>query len=89
MMLVNRVNVINGETSIYDRYKRPLTHYTLSEAMEAAIVNDEQVMHGVTPIIQLDQCSLATGMYLSSLSANADRYSGVAGPCRSGVLPHE
>ncbi|WP_060478871.1 MULTISPECIES: 2OG-Fe dioxygenase family protein [Pseudomonas] len=54
MMMVNRVNVVNGETSIFDRHKRPLTQYTLSEAMEAAIVNDEQTMHGVTPIIKLD-----------------------------------
>ncbi|MBA1204455.1 2OG-Fe dioxygenase family protein [Pseudomonas capeferrum] len=54
MMMVNRVNVVNGETSIYDRNKRPLSQYTLSEAMEAAIVNDEQTLHGVTPIIQLD-----------------------------------
>lgn len=54
MMLVNRVNVVNGETAIYDRNKRPLSRYTLAGEMEAAIVNDERVMHGVTPIIQLD-----------------------------------
>ena len=54
MMMVNRVNVVNGETSIYDRHKRPLSQYTLSKAMEVAIVNDEQTLHGVTPIIQLD-----------------------------------
>lgn len=54
MMMVNRTNVVNGETTIYDRHKRPLSQYTLAEPMEAAIVNDEQVMHGVTPIIQLD-----------------------------------
>jgi len=54
MMMVNRVNVINGETTIYDRHKRPLSKYTLADEMEAAIVNDEQVMHGVTPIVQLD-----------------------------------
>lgn len=54
MMLVNRVNVVNGETSIYDRNRRPLSHFTLSRELEAAIVNDERVMHGVTPVIQLD-----------------------------------
>ncbi|QKZ07821.1 2OG-Fe dioxygenase family protein [Pseudomonas eucalypticola] len=54
MMMVNRVNVVNGEISICDRHKRPLSRYTLSEAMEVAIVNDEQTLHGVTPIIQLD-----------------------------------
>ncbi|NWD70606.1 2OG-Fe dioxygenase family protein [Pseudomonas gingeri] len=54
MMLVNRVNVVNGETAIYDRNKSPLSRYTLASEMEAAIVNDERVMHGVTPIVQLD-----------------------------------
>ncbi len=54
MMMVNRTNVVDGETSIYDRNRRPLSQYTLAEEMEAAIVNDEEVMHGVTPIIQLD-----------------------------------
>ncbi|MFB4394236.1 MULTISPECIES: 2OG-Fe dioxygenase family protein [unclassified Pseudomonas] len=54
MMMVNRVNVVSGETTIYDRNKKPLSKYTLAEEMEAAIVNDEQVMHGVTPILQLD-----------------------------------
>lgn len=54
MMLVNRVNVLNGETAIYDRHKRALSNYTLATEMEAAIVNDERVMHGVTPITRLN-----------------------------------
>lgn len=54
MMLINRVNVVNGETSIHDRQKRRLTAFTLTNPMDVAIVNDERVMHGVTPIIQLD-----------------------------------
>jgi len=54
MMMVNRVNVVNGETSLYDCHKRLLSEYTVCEAMEAAIVNDEQTPHGVTPIIKLD-----------------------------------
>jgi len=54
MMLINRVNVVNGETSIHDRQKRKLTAFTLTDPMDAAIVNDERVMHGVTPIIQID-----------------------------------
>lgn len=54
MMLINRVNVVNGETSIHDRQKRKLTAFTLTDPMDVAIVNDERVMHGVTPIIQID-----------------------------------
>lgn len=54
MMLVNRVNIVNGETSIYDRDRRPLSSLTLAHELEAAIVNDERVLHGVTPVIQID-----------------------------------
>ncbi|MCE8040146.1 2OG-Fe dioxygenase family protein [Halomonas desiderata] len=55
MMLVNRINVVNGETSIYNLDKKRLSSYTLATPFEAAIVNDERVMHGVTPIINLDK----------------------------------
>ncbi|MBA1193874.1 2OG-Fe dioxygenase family protein [Pseudomonas entomophila] len=54
MMMVNRVNVINGETRLYDHNGRLLRQHLLASEMEAAIVNDEHVMHGVTPILQLD-----------------------------------
>lgn len=54
MMMVNRVNVINGEIHLYDLDGRLLRQHTLVNEMEAAIVNDEHVMHGVTPILQLD-----------------------------------
>lgn len=54
MMLVNRVNVLNGETGIYDRDRRELARYTLSAPLDAAIVNDERTMHGVTPLLADD-----------------------------------
>ncbi|ACS85060.1 2OG-Fe dioxygenase family protein [Musicola paradisiaca] len=54
MMLVNRVNVLNGETGIYDRDRQKLARYTLSVPLDAAIVNDERTMHGVTPILASD-----------------------------------
>lgn len=54
MMMVNRVNVINGETRLYDHNGRLLRQHLLASEMEAAIVSDEHVMHGVTPILQLD-----------------------------------
>lgn len=54
MMLVNRVNVLNGETSIYNRDRHQLARYTLAKPFEAAIVNDERTMHGVTPILAED-----------------------------------
>ncbi|MFQ8213628.1 2OG-Fe dioxygenase family protein [Klebsiella pneumoniae] len=54
MMLVNRVNVLNGETGIYDRDRQELARYTLADPLDAAIVNDERTMHGVTPILADD-----------------------------------
>ncbi len=51
MMLVNRVNVREGSTRIYDLQREPLGQYTLTHPMEVAIVNDHHVMHGVTPIL--------------------------------------
>lgn len=54
MMLVNRVNVLNGETGIYDRDQQELARYTLAAPLDAAIVNDERIMHGVTPILADD-----------------------------------
>lgn len=54
MALVNRTNVVNGSTQIYDLDKRKLDSFTLTDTFDAAIVNDNHVMHGVTPIVQLD-----------------------------------
>lgn len=50
MMLVNRKNVLNGETSIYSRDRKELARHTLTTPFDAAIVNDERTLHGVTPI---------------------------------------
>lgn len=50
MMLVNRVNVLNGETGIYNRERQELARYTLAAPFDAAIVNDERTLHGVTAI---------------------------------------
>lgn len=51
MMLINRVNVRDGCTKICDLQREPLGEFTLTHPMEAAIVNDRHVMHGVTPIL--------------------------------------
>lgn len=54
MLMVNRKNVVNGCTQIYDLDKRRIDSFTLTELFDAAIVNDHHVLHGVTPIVQLD-----------------------------------
>jgi hypothetical protein len=54
MMLVQRLNIRGGETRIHDQAGRPLVDHTLTAPMDTAIVNDERVLHGVTPIAPLD-----------------------------------
>lgn len=49
MVLIDRVNVLDGTTNIYDLDKRLLSEFTLKRPMSLAIVNDEKVFHGVTP----------------------------------------
>ncbi|MGV1896368.1 2OG-Fe dioxygenase family protein [Agrobacterium vitis] len=54
MVLINRQNIVGGETSILDRDGVKLAEFTLTDPFDAAIVNDERVAHGVTPITKLD-----------------------------------
>jgi hypothetical protein len=54
MMMVKRQNIINGETDIFNADGARLGRFLLADAWDAAIVDDEQVRHGVTPIVQLD-----------------------------------
>jgi hypothetical protein len=50
VLLVRRENVASGETSIHDVQQRLLGSFTLSEPMEAALVDDDRVYHGVTAV---------------------------------------
>ena len=50
VLLVRRENVASGETSIHDLQRRPLGSFTLAVPMEAALVDDGRVFHGVTAI---------------------------------------
>ena len=50
VLLVCRQNVASGETSIYDLQKQRLGSFTLTSPMEAALVDDGRVYHGVTAI---------------------------------------
>lgn len=54
MMMVKRTNVVNGCTQIYDLDRQKIDSFTLTNMFDTAIVNDQHVLHGVTPIIQLD-----------------------------------
>jgi hypothetical protein len=54
VLLVNRTNVAQGETTVYDLEQRSLGSFTLTAPLDAALVNDKRVLHGVTPVEPLD-----------------------------------
>jgi len=54
VMLVRRQNVASGETSIHDLLKRQLGSFTLRAPLESALVDDDRVYHGVTPVTPID-----------------------------------
>ena len=53
-VLVKRENVESGTTRVSAPDGRPLGAFTLTNPLDAAIVDDARVMHGVTPITALD-----------------------------------
>jgi hypothetical protein len=54
MVMVQHANLVNGCTTIHDRGKARLAEFTLQQPMDIVIVNDERVLHSVTPFVQLD-----------------------------------
>lgn len=54
VMMVKRVNVSSGTTTMHDMEQRTLDSFTLTAPLDAALVNDRRCMHGVTPVIQID-----------------------------------
>src|SRR5438105_4220765 len=54
VLLVNRVNISSGETSIGDLAKHPLGSFTLTDPLDSAVTDDNRVFHGVTPVTPLD-----------------------------------
>ncbi len=54
VLLIRRQNVAQGETSIHDLQRKHLGSFTLTDPLDAAIVDDGRVYHGVTPVTPLD-----------------------------------
>jgi len=54
VLLIRRENVASGETSIHDLQHHKLGSFTLTRPMEAALVDDSRVFHGVTPVEPID-----------------------------------
>ena len=54
VLLIGRVNVKSGETTIADQRRGPLGSFTLTDPLDAAVTDDNRVYHGVTPVTPLD-----------------------------------
>jgi hypothetical protein len=54
VLLVGRRNIQSGMTTIHALDGRTLGSFTLTEPLDAALVDDARVMHGVTPVEPVD-----------------------------------
>lgn len=54
VLLVNRTNIASGTTSIHGLDGRERGRFTLTHPLDAALVDDARVAHGVTPVKAID-----------------------------------
>jgi hypothetical protein len=54
VLLVDRANIASGTTSIHAPDGRELGRFTLTVPLDAALVDDSRVAHGVTPVNAID-----------------------------------
>ncbi|MDT7951208.1 MAG: 2OG-Fe dioxygenase family protein [Acetobacteraceae bacterium] len=54
VLMVNRDNIAEGETSIHGLDRSLLGSFTLRQPLDSALVDDHRVFHGVTPVRALD-----------------------------------
>jgi len=54
VMMVRRTNIESGTTTVHDLDGHLLGQFTLTEAFDAALVDDSKVKHGVTPVDAID-----------------------------------
>jgi hypothetical protein len=54
VMLVDRVNIRSGTTTLQSPGGHPLGSFTLAQPCDAALLDDHRVMHGVTPVEPVD-----------------------------------
>ncbi len=54
VLLVSRLNIASGDTSIHDLQRQKLGSFTLTEPLDSAFVDDSRVYHGVTAVRPLD-----------------------------------
>lgn len=54
VLLVDRQNIASGTTTIHTPDGRPLGDFTLTHALDAALIHDPRVFHGVTAVTPID-----------------------------------
>jgi hypothetical protein len=54
VVMIKRVNIESGATTIFDLDNRLVGEFTLRNAFDMVLVNDRLLYHGVTPITQLE-----------------------------------
>jgi hypothetical protein len=50
VLLIDRENIVSGTTTIHTAAGVELGSFTLTDPLDAALVDDERVFHGVTPV---------------------------------------
>jgi hypothetical protein len=54
VLLIHRTNISSGTTTMHDLAGRQLGSFTLTAPLDAALVDDARVKHGVTPVEPVD-----------------------------------
>ena len=54
VLLIDRINIASGTTTMHDLAGKPLGSFTLSTPLDAVLVDDALVKHGVTPVEPID-----------------------------------
>ena len=54
VLLIDRVNIVSGTTTVHALDGEPLGSFTLTSPLDAALLDDARVAHGVTAIEPLD-----------------------------------
>ena len=59
VLLVNRLNIASGTTTVHDMDGKLLGSFTLTDPLDSALVHDTRVKHGVTEVRPIDPAKVA------------------------------
>lgn len=54
VVLIDRVNIASGTTTVYSLDGVPMGSFTLTQPLDAALVDDRRMLHGVTAVSAID-----------------------------------